>query len=92
VALGVLYADSGKKADLADSADKAKLNELHAKIGELIMEREFFFGKGLGNEPGRPPSFTQATEDWLAMVCRSHLQIPTSIDKGRFNFLCMSKD
>ena len=31
-----------KKASRTDDADKAKLNELHAKIGELIMERDFF--------------------------------------------------
>jgi transposase len=34
--------DGGKKASQANDADKAKLNELHAKIGELIMERDFF--------------------------------------------------
>ncbi len=34
--------DGGKKASQAEDADKAKLTELHAKIGELIMERDFF--------------------------------------------------
>lgn len=34
--------DGGKKAARIDDSDKAKLNELHAKIGELIMERDFF--------------------------------------------------
>jgi transposase len=34
--------DGGKKDSQANDADKAKLNELHAKIGELIMERDFF--------------------------------------------------
>ncbi len=34
--------EGGKKADQADGGDKAKLNELHAKIGELTMERDFF--------------------------------------------------
>ena len=34
--------DGGKKASRAEDADKAKLSELHAKIGELIMERDFF--------------------------------------------------
>ena len=34
--------DGGKKASRDEDADKTKLNELHAKIGELIMERDFF--------------------------------------------------
>ena len=34
--------DGGKKASRTDDSDKAKMNELHAKIGELIMERDFF--------------------------------------------------
>jgi transposase len=34
--------DNGRKASQAEDADKAKLSELHAKIGELIMERDFF--------------------------------------------------
>jgi len=34
--------DGGKKASRTDDSDKAKLNDLHAKIGELIMERDFF--------------------------------------------------
>lgn len=31
-----------KKADQTETADKIKLAELHAKIGELTMERDFF--------------------------------------------------
>lgn len=31
-----------KKAARAEAADKAKLIELHAKIGELTMQRDFF--------------------------------------------------
>ncbi len=34
--------DAGKTAAQAGEADKEKLRELHAKIGELIMERDFF--------------------------------------------------
>jgi transposase len=32
----------GKKGDRAEADDKSKLTELHAKIGELTMERDFF--------------------------------------------------
>ena len=31
-----------KKAARDEALDKAKLNELHAKIGELTMQRDFF--------------------------------------------------
>lgn len=31
-----------KKAARDDASDKAKLTELHAKIGELTMQRDFF--------------------------------------------------
>jgi transposase len=34
--------DNGRKPSQAEDADKTKLSELHAKIGELIMERDFF--------------------------------------------------
>ena len=34
--------DGDKKAARADVADKAKLATLHEKIGQLIMERDFF--------------------------------------------------
>jgi len=34
--------DGGKQACREESDTQARLNELHAKIGELIMERDFF--------------------------------------------------
>jgi transposase-like protein len=34
--------EGDKKVARAESADKSKLNELHAKIGELTMQRDFF--------------------------------------------------
>jgi transposase len=34
--------DGDKKAARAEASDKSKLSELHAKIGELTMERDFF--------------------------------------------------
>lgn len=34
--------EGDKKAVRTESADKEKLLELHAKIGELTMERDFF--------------------------------------------------
>jgi transposase len=34
--------DGGKKGGRSEDDDKTKLSELHAKIGELIMERDFF--------------------------------------------------
>jgi len=34
--------EGDKKAARAEAADKTKLTELHAKIGELTMQRDFF--------------------------------------------------
>ena len=34
--------DGGSRAVRADDEAKSRLSELHAKIGELIMERDFF--------------------------------------------------
>ena len=34
--------EAGDKAARAEAADKTKLTELHAKIGQLTMERDFF--------------------------------------------------
>jgi transposase-like protein len=34
--------EGDKKATRAEVADKTKLTELHAKIGQLTMERDFF--------------------------------------------------
>ena len=34
--------EGDKKAARAEVADKTKLTELHAKIGQLTMERDFF--------------------------------------------------
>lgn len=34
--------EGDKKAVRAEAADKTKLTELHAKIGQLTMERDFF--------------------------------------------------
>ncbi|HBM90373.1 MAG TPA: hypothetical protein DD400_00615 [Rhodospirillaceae bacterium] len=44
--------EGDKKAARAQAEDKTKVTELHAKIGQLTMERDFF-GKGLVNEPDR---------------------------------------
>ena len=34
--------EGSKKASQTEAADKTKLTELHAKIGQLTMERDFF--------------------------------------------------
>jgi len=34
--------EGGEKAARAEATDKTKLTELHAKIGQLTMERDFF--------------------------------------------------
>lgn len=34
--------EGDKKASRVEAADKARLSELHAKIGQLTMERDFF--------------------------------------------------
>ncbi len=34
--------EGGEKAARTEAADKTKLTELHAKIGQLTMERDFF--------------------------------------------------
>jgi transposase-like protein len=34
--------EGDKKAARAEAADRTKLTELHAKIGQLTMERDFF--------------------------------------------------
>ena len=34
--------EGDRKADRAEAATKTKLTELHAKIGQLMMERDFF--------------------------------------------------
>lgn len=34
--------EGDRKAAKAEAADKSKLTELHAKIGQLTMERDFF--------------------------------------------------
>jgi transposase-like protein len=34
--------EGDKKAALAETADKAKLAALHEKVGQLVMERDFF--------------------------------------------------
>ena len=34
--------EGDKKAARADGADKAKLAALHEKVGQLVMERDFF--------------------------------------------------
>jgi transposase-like protein len=34
--------EGDKKAARTEAADKAKVTELHAKIGQLTMERDFF--------------------------------------------------
>ena len=42
-----------RKAARADATDSVQVSALHEKVGQLMMERDFF-GKGLVDEPGRP--------------------------------------
>ena len=44
--------DGEKAAAQSDAADKVQVSALHEKVGQLIMERDFF-AKGLVDEPGR---------------------------------------